>query len=88
MTLAGESGYDIEERNLSVTEIVERAPDVEMALSGTAAVLAPVGTLIHEGRAITVGDGSPGVRTTKLREALLAVQRGEAPDRWAWTAAV
>jgi branched-chain amino acid aminotransferase len=88
LTLAGESGYDIEERDLSVAEIVERAPDVEYALSGTAAVLAPVGTLVHEGRAITVGDGSPGVRTTKLRESLLAVQRGEAPDRWGWTTAV
>jgi branched-chain amino acid aminotransferase len=88
LALAGESGYDIEERDLSVAEIVERAPDVEFALSGTAAVLAPVGTLVHEGRAITVGDGSPGVRTTKLRESLLAVQRGEAPDRWGWTTAV
>ena len=88
LTLASESVYDIEERDLPVAEIVERAPDVEMALSGTAAVLAPVGTLIHEGRAITVGDGSAGVRTTKLRESLLAVQRGEAPDRWGWTTTV
>jgi branched-chain amino acid aminotransferase len=88
LTLADESGYEIEERDLPVGEIVERAPDVEMALSGTAAVLAPVGTLIHEGQVITVGDGSPGVRTTKLRESLLAIQRGEAPDRWGWTTAV
>lgn len=88
LVLARESGYGIEERDLPVDEIVARAPDVEMALSGTAAVLAPVGTLIHDGRRITVGDGSPGVRTTKLRESLLAVQRGEAPDRWDWTSPV
>jgi branched-chain amino acid aminotransferase len=88
LTLASESGYQIEERDLPAGEIVARAPDVEMALSGTAAVLAPVGTLIHEGRRITVGDGGPGVRTTKLRESLLAVQRGEAPDLWGWTSAV
>lgn len=88
LTIARESGYQIEERDLSVSEIIERAPDVEMALSGTAAVLAPVGTLVHQGRMITVGDGSAGVRTTKLRESLLAVQRGEAPDRWGWTTAV
>jgi branched-chain amino acid aminotransferase len=88
LTIARDSGYQIEERDLPVAEIIERAPDVEMALSGTAAVLAPVGTLVHEGRTITVGDGSAGVRTTKLRESLLAVQRGEAPDRWGWTTPV
>jgi hypothetical protein len=43
---------------------------------------------VREGRTITVGDGSPGVRATKLRESLLAVQRGEAPDRWGWTTVV
>lgn len=88
LTLAADSGYEIEERDLTVDEIVARAPEVEMALSGTAAVLAPVGTLVHDGVAVPVGDGSAGVRTTKLREALLAVQRGEAPDRWGWTSAV
>lgn len=88
LTLARDMGYDIDERPLLVDEIVERAPDVEMALAGTAAVLAPVGTLVHDDHRITVGDGSPGARTTKLREALLAIQRGEAPDRWGWTSSV
>lgn len=88
LTLARDMGYEVDERPLTVAEILERAPDVEMALAGTAAVLAPVGTLVHDGHRITVGDGSPGVRTTKLREALLAIQRGEAPDRWSWTTAV
>jgi branched-chain amino acid aminotransferase len=59
-----------------------------MALSGTAAVLAPVGALIHDGQRLTVGDGSAGPNTTKLRETLQAVQRGETPDRWGWTTEV
>ena len=88
LVLAADSGYEIEERDLTVDEIVTRAPDVEMALSGTAAVLAPVGALVVDGTRVAVGDGSPGPRTTKLREALLAVQRGEAPDRWGWTSVV
>ncbi|HEX6254224.1 MAG TPA: branched-chain amino acid aminotransferase [Euzebyales bacterium] len=88
LTIAREQGYDVEERDVTVDEIVERAPQVEMALSGTAAVLAPIGTLIHEGQQITVGDGSPGPNTGKLRETLLAVQRGETPDRWGWTTQV
>ena len=88
LTLAAESGYEIEERDVHVDELVDRAADVEMTLSGTAAVLAPVGTLVHDGQRITVGDGGPGTRTTKLRESLLAIQRAEAPDRWGWTTPV
>jgi branched-chain amino acid aminotransferase len=88
LTIAREQGYDVEERDVTVDELVTRAPQVEMALSGTAAVLAPVGALVHEGERHTVGDGSPGPNTTKLRETLQAVQRGETPDRWGWTTEV
>lgn len=85
LTLAADCGYAIEERDITVDELITRASDVEMALSGTAAVLAAVGTLVHDDRRVAVGDGTPGIHTTKLREMLLAVQRGEAPDRWGWT---
>ncbi len=88
LTIAREQGYDVEERDVGVAELLARAPQVEMALSGTAAVLAPVGTLVHDGRRVTVGDGSPGPNTGKLRETLQAVQRGEMPDRWGWTTAI
>jgi branched-chain amino acid aminotransferase len=88
LTIAREQGYDVDERDVTVEELVERAPQVEMALSGTAAVLAPVGALVHEGERLTVGDGSPGPNTTKLRETLQTVQRGETPDRWGWTTEV
>ena len=88
LTLAREHGYDVEERPLSVSELIARAPSAEVALAGTAAVLAPVGVLVHEGRRITVGDGGPGPQTVKLRELLQAVQRGEAEDRWGWTTVV
>lgn len=85
LTIAREQGYDVDERMITVDELVERAPQVEMALSGTAAVLAPIGTLVHDGQRITVGDGQLGPNTSKLRETLQAVQRGETPDRWGWT---
>ena len=85
LTIAREQGYDVDERTITVDELVDRAPQVEMALSGTAAVLAPIGTLVHEGRHIVVGDGQLGPNTAKLRETLQAVQRGETPDRWGWT---
>ncbi|MEO0998404.1 MAG: branched-chain-amino-acid transaminase, partial [Pseudomonadota bacterium] len=55
LTLARDAGYTVSERELSVDELLERATraDAECALSGTAAVLTPVGTLIYGGREVT-----------------------------------
>jgi branched-chain amino acid aminotransferase len=58
--------------------------DGEAALSGTAAVLAGVGTLIHQYREHKVGDGEVGPLTRALRERLVAIQRGEVEDRYGW----
>ena len=56
----------------------------EAALSGTAAVLTGVGTLVHDGREVRVGNGEVGPNTQRLRDALTAIQRGEAPDTFGW----
>jgi branched-chain amino acid aminotransferase len=56
-----------------------------VALSGTAAVLAPVGTLIVDGAEITVGDGAAGRHTLELRQALIDTQVGRAEDVHGWT---
>ncbi len=86
LTLAQEMGMKISERDLSVAELLERSarPDAEAALSGTAAVLTPVGTLIHQGKDYTVGTGKPGKTTVKLRKALNDIQFGLATDRFGW----
>jgi branched-chain amino acid aminotransferase len=86
LTLAAEMGLTVSERNLSVDELIERSanPGAEAALSGTAAVLTPVGTLIHHGKDYTVGTGKPGVTTLKLRKALNDIQFGVAEDRFGW----
>jgi branched-chain amino acid aminotransferase len=68
----------------SVDEMLEWVKDGEAALSGTAAVLAGVGTLVRGGQAIKVADGEVGPETRRLREALVAVQQGRAPDRHGW----
>ncbi len=85
LVLAADLGYRVEERALSVEELLARAPSCEAALVGTAAVLAGVGGLVHRGRQVQVGSGAVGPHTQRLRAALQAVQRGEAPDRWRWT---
>lgn len=86
LTLARDLGYEVEERRIDVEELL--AWTGEAALSGTAAVLTGVGTLVHEGREVAVNGGETGPNTTRLREALLAVQRAEAPDPHGWTVPV
>ncbi|WP_210397322.1 branched-chain amino acid aminotransferase [Motiliproteus sediminis] len=86
LTIARDLGMTVSERSLSVDELIERAakPGCEAALSGTAAVLTPVGTLIHQGKEITVGSGKPGATTIKLRQTLNDIQWGKAEDRHGW----
>lgn len=86
LTLAADSGMTISERNLSVSELLERSakPGVEAALSGTAAVLTPIGTFIHNNKEYTVGSGEAGPTTQKLRQALNDIQWGKAPDTHGW----
>ncbi len=56
----------------------------EAALSGTAACLAPVGTLVYRGEELAVRDGQPGPNTARLRDALQSIQYGDAPDTHGW----
>jgi len=88
ITMASDLGYTVEERSLPAAEILERSTDTEMFLSGTAAIIAPVGALVHEGSTYTVRDGQPGPNTLRLREMLVAVQTGNAPDRHGWRTTV
>ncbi|MHA7880447.1 MAG: branched-chain amino acid aminotransferase [Saccharospirillum sp.] len=86
LTIARDRGMTVSERDLTVAELLERAakPGTEAALSGTAAVLTPVGTLIHNGERIRVGSGEAGETTAQLRKALNQVQWGEADDSHGW----
>ncbi|MFQ3196538.1 MAG: branched-chain amino acid aminotransferase [Paraglaciecola sp.] len=86
LTLARDMGMTVSERNISVSELLERSakPGVEAALSGTAAVLTPVGTFIHNDQEYTIGSGEPGPTTAKLRQALNDIQWGKAVDTHNW----
>jgi branched-chain amino acid aminotransferase len=86
LTIARDAGMTVTERNFTVSELLERAkkPGTEAALSGTAAVLTPVGTLIHNGQEFTVGSGEPGETTLKLRQALNDIQWGKSEDKYGW----
>jgi branched-chain amino acid aminotransferase len=84
LSIARDLGYEVDERKFGVGEMLEWAHTGEAALSGTAAVLAGVGTLVYREREYQVGNGDVGDHTKKLRAALVAVQEGRAPDRHGW----
>lgn len=84
LTIARDEGYAVEERVFNVDELLEWAKDGEAALSGTAAVLAGVGTLVLREREYRVGTGEVGPLTRALRERLVSIQTGEAADRYGW----
>ncbi len=88
VALAADLGYEIEERVLAVDELAAWATKGEALLSGTAAIAAPVGTFIHDGETIVLGDGQPGPNTLRLREALVETQIGKSEDIHNWRVTV
>jgi branched-chain amino acid aminotransferase len=84
LTMAKDEGYKVEERVFEVPEMLEWARDGEAALSGTAAVLAGVGVLIHRGKEYRLSGGEVGPITQELRRKLVSIQQGETPDRYGW----
>ncbi len=90
LTLAADIGFAVDERELTADEVVAwaRRRNGEIALSGTAAVLSPVSTLIADGQDVTVGSGEVGPTTTRIREAMAALQTGQKPDKHGWMTVV
>ncbi|MET0275723.1 MAG: aminotransferase class IV, partial [Acidimicrobiia bacterium] len=88
--IATDLGYQAEERTVTVDDVLAWAarPDAEAALSGTAAVIAGVGELVHAGERIKVGNGEIGPHTLRIRQALTDVQTGRASDTHHWLTAV
>ena len=84
LTLAADLGYQIEERSVPLDELRAWVEHGEAFLSGTAAVLAPVGAITVAGERLQVRDGEPGSNTLRLREALTDIQLGKSADSHGW----
>jgi branched-chain amino acid aminotransferase len=88
LTLARDWGLRVSERPVTIDEVVEAAAAgtlQEMWGTGTAAVVSPVGELGYQGRPIVINGGKTGALTTRLYEAITAIQYGMAPDVHGWT---
>jgi len=87
LTLLKEMGYEIEERALSVDEVLEGASSgrlQEAFGTGTAVVISPVGSFCYKDQCVQLGDGKPGKLTMELYEKLTAIQYGQQPDTHNW----
>ncbi len=84
LTLAIDLGLGVDERDFSLSELLELVENDEAALSGTAACLTPVGTLIVDGvRHAVAGTGEFAV-TQRLRNALCDLHAGRRDDTHQW----
>ncbi|MEZ4599781.1 MAG: branched-chain amino acid aminotransferase [Syntrophotaleaceae bacterium] len=87
LVLAREMGVEVEERALSVEEIldgVENGRLSEAFGTGTAAVVSPVGQFSYRNRTVILNDGQPGPLTLRLYDVLTGIQYGRLPDTHGW----
>ena len=80
-------GYTVEERLISIDELIAAAKDgtLEEAWgTGTAAVVSPIGQIIYQGEEHTVSSFQIGELTQKLYDTITGIQwhKGEDPFNW------
>lgn len=91
LTLCREWGYDVEERRISVDELIEAAHNgtlEEVWGTGTAAVVSPVGKLRYTDEVFTIGNGEIGELTQKLYDEITGIQWGKIKDTRGWVVKV
>ena len=84
-------GYEIEERDISVDELIHAAETGELEEAwgtGTAAVVSPMGEIAYEGESHVICGGKIGPVTQKLYDTLTGIQWGKIPDPYGWVVPV
>lgn len=87
LALARDEGLTVREDRYSLEQWQADAQSgklVETFACGTAAVVTPVGKVSGREVEFTIGSGGPGQLTQKLKNRLVSIQRGEAPDPHGW----
>lgn len=86
--LAGAMGIQVEERRISIDEVMEanqKGKLQECFGSGTAAVVSPVGELCYKDDKITINQGKMGDITKSLYDRLTGIQYEGKDDTFHWT---
>ncbi|MCC8425191.1 branched-chain amino acid aminotransferase [Mucilaginibacter sp. UR6-11] len=87
ITLAKDWGFPVEERKVSVAEIIEGAKNGKLTDAfgaGTAATIAPVGSISYNGEEYTLIDPSQRDFSQKVLKTLDAIRYGNGPDTHGW----
>jgi branched-chain amino acid aminotransferase len=85
--LARDRGQEVREAPYSIDQWRADAASGrlrEAFACGTAAVLTPIGVIKSNDGDFTIGNGGAGATTEDLRNSLVAIQRGRAPDPHGW----
>ncbi len=89
--LCKEFGLEVEERRISVDELLEAAKSGKLEEcfgTGTAAVISPVGKLRFGDEVIVIGDNKIGEVSQKLYDTLTGIQWGKLDDPFGWRVTV
>ncbi|MBW4329853.1 branched-chain amino acid aminotransferase [Stakelama sp. CBK3Z-3] len=87
LTLLRDDGITVREEGYGIDQWRADADSgklVESFACGTAAVVTPVGTVKSTAGDFQIGSGGTGQITQRMRDRLVAIQRGEAPDPHDW----
>ena len=87
LTLAADEGLAVREERYSIDQWRDDSASgklTETFACGTAAVVTAVGKVAGRHGEFAIGSGGPGQLTQRLRNRLVAIQRGEAPDPHGW----
>ena len=87
LTIAQDLGYAVEERAVSMEEVLEAAENGHLGEAfgtGTAAVVSPVGKLGYQDRDYIINGGKIGPIAQKLYDTLTGIQFGEIEDKYGW----
>lgn len=87
LELAGDLGYETEERQISIDEICDLAGQnriSEVFGSGTAAVISPVGELCYKSQCLVFNEGKIGRLSQLFYDQITGMQYGRLPDKYGW----
>ncbi|MDD4839970.1 MAG: branched-chain amino acid aminotransferase [Clostridia bacterium] len=85
------NGYKVEERHVSVKEILEAGKNgkLEEAFgTGTAAVISPVGVIAYKGKEVVINENKMGKITEYLYDQITGIQTERYNDEFGWVVGV
>ncbi|MCF7805046.1 MAG: branched-chain amino acid aminotransferase [Candidatus Marinimicrobia bacterium] len=85
--IAREWDTPVEERQISIDEVMERSDNGELEEvfgTGTAAVISPVGKIQHRDKTISINGHNIGPFAKRLYDEITGIQYGNVEDRFGW----